>query len=99
MLTGVVELGPSLDILRADAALCLILGLPAGELAQRTLGDVVDLAGADQELCLAKLMGYEARRAGGMKKAHVHKVGPRKTFSGVHPDKRALHISLQVRLR
>lgn len=43
---------------------------------------------------LEELMGFSKR--GGMKKAHIHKIGPLKTFGAVHADGRKLAISLQV---
>ena len=45
---------------------------------------------------LDDLMGFSSQRKGGMKKAHITKVGPKKTFDAVHADGRAMQVSLQV---
>jgi hypothetical protein len=36
------------------------------------------------------------QKRGGMKKAHLSRVGPRRTLTGVHADGRLLSVSFQV---
>jgi hypothetical protein len=36
------------------------------------------------------------QKRGGMKKAHLSRVGPRRTLTGVHADGRPLSVSFQV---
>jgi hypothetical protein len=44
-------------------------------------------------------MGHTGQKKGGMKQAHVHKVGPKKTLTGRHADGGTLSISFQAVLK
>ena len=57
------------------------------------------LLGLPAGTSLDDLMGYSGTKKGGMKQAHVHKVGPKKTMQGRHADGGALSISFQASLK
>lgn len=49
-------------------------------------------------ITLSDLMGTNNQKKGGMKKTHLHRVGAKKTYTGMHGDGRPLQISFQVRV-